>query len=174
MIDQIKSWLLAKHFKINKKLPAPTKTTINEAKSILILFEGTLDANQKTIQQFSQKISGDRQRRLHSLAYVDAKEITPASDDTYGMKDIKWFGLPFGSVIDRVLQQRFDMLIVGQMQIYAHTEYLVAHIDAAFKIGPNNAKLLPYLDLIIDCSQGEELDTFLQKMLTIIHKVAQS
>lgn len=173
MVNSIKNWLLHQKFESKARPNEPTSTGINTLQSIGILFDGTDEEERKVVHKFKKNINPDQKRDIKSLAFINNKLPLDNIDySAYNLKDVKWFGLPFGEKIDEFIQYNFDLLIVISKQMLPHTEYIVAHSKSKFIIGTGLELAEKYFDIIVDVENSDSTNVILNKITTAINKIA--
>jgi len=173
MIERIKRWFFDKDLAALHVVKRDVKSGINVAASIGILFDGTLEADRKTIHKFKKLLNPNRAKQIKSLAFIQNNlPLDNVDYNAYNQKDIKWYGVPFGEKVEEFIQNNFDILIVLCEKMRPHFEFIIAQSKATFIIGPNIDKSEQYFTFIVDNSNSVGIQTLIDKIIVSIDKIA--
>ena len=115
MIEKIKRWFFDKELNVQLKNNGAVRNGVNAAASIGILFDGTLEADRKTVHKFKKQLNPSGAKQIKSLAFIQNKLPLDNIDyNAYNEKDVKWYGVPFGEKVEEFIQYNFDILIIPQ------------------------------------------------------------
>jgi hypothetical protein len=171
MIDAIKNWFFYRDFKPNQKVPAKEK--VNNGNSICILFDGTDEEERKIIYQFKKTLNPTGQKQVKSLAFINnALPLDNVDYAAYNLKNLSWYGKPFGAKLEEFIHLKYDLLIVLCKVMLPHFEYIMAYSEAGFKVGPDLTKCEKYLDLMVGFNEGDSTKVLIQKIVAAIDKIA--
>lgn len=173
MFEKIKQWFFYRDFKKNARSQAQEQRGINPLQSICILFDGTSEDERKIVHKFKKSISGDNGREIRSLAFIDnALPLDNIDYNAYNLKNITWTGKPFGEKIEEFINYKFDLMIILTKKMLPHFEYIVAHAQSKFLIGPSIDHAEKYFNITVDSAENETTDDQLKKIIKAINKIA--
>ncbi|MBK9735947.1 MAG: hypothetical protein IPO92_13715 [Saprospiraceae bacterium] len=173
MIEQIKQWFLYREFKVIDKSQKSAVSKVNSGNKISILFNGTSEDDRKIIHKFKKVLNPSGQKNIKSLAFIDnTLPLDNVDYDAYNNINLKWYGLPFGPKIDEFIHQHSDIFVVLCERMLPHYEYIIAHANADFIIGPNIDKSEKYFNLIIDTLGKPGLQTLIDKIILNTDKIS--
>lgn len=173
MIEQIKQWFLYREFKVIKKPQTASMPKVNSGHQISILFNGTTEDDRKIIHKLKKILNSSGQKQIKSFAFIDnTLPLDNVDYDAYNHLNIKWYGLPFGPKIDEFIQQHSDIFLVLCERMLPHYEYIIAHANADFIIGPNIDKSEKYFSLIIDTLGKPGLSALIDKIILNTDKIS--
>lgn len=173
MFENLKSWMLYKEFAKDARPYGRHTTGINAVQSVCILFDGTDEVERKTVHKFKKKLAPDGKRSVRSLAFINNSLPLDNMDyAAYNLKNIKWFGMPFGEKVDEFLQYNYDILIVLCKKMLPHYEYIIAHSKAHFAIGPSIDKASKYFDITVQMESNDSTDQLISKIIESIDKIS--
>lgn len=166
MIQKIKDWFFYKEFKFYTPTKSHKTNTVNNGNSICILFDGSQEEDRKIVHQFKKNINPSQNKQVKSLAFINNKlPLDNVDYAAYNLKDVKWFGIPFGEKVEEFISYEYDLLIVLCNHMEPHYEYIIANNKSAFKIGPNLDKAQKYLDLIIEINENDDVSAIIKKII---------
>lgn len=172
MLQGIKDWVLHKEFKANARPQGHKSSGINAMQSVCILFDGTEEATRKIVHKFKKSINPDGKRNIKSLAFIhNALPLDNIDYAAYNLKNLKWSGLPFGEKVDEFINFSFDALIVLCPYMAPHFEYIIAHAESKFIIGPSIPNAEKYFDLTVDIMDNAEIEDIIKFTITALNKV---
>lgn len=173
MLKIIKDWLFYRAFDSNARPNGHRSNGINNMHTICILFDGTEEEDRKIVHKFKKTISPDGKRNIKSLAFINNQLPLDNIDySAYNLQNIKWYGLPLGEKVAEFIQFKCDILIVLCKSMLPHFEYIIAHAESKFVIGPSIDKSEKYFDIIIDADASINIENLIKKILTAIDKIA--
>jgi hypothetical protein len=173
MIDRIKRWFFDKDLTALHVVKKDVKNGVNVAASIGILFDGTLEADRKTVHKFKKQLNPNGAKQIKSLAFIHNKlPLDNVDYNAYNHKDIKWYGVPFGEKVEEFIQNNFDILIVLCEKMRPHFEFIIAQSKATFIIGLNIDKSEQYFTFMVDHDDSVGLQSLINKIIVGIDKIA--
>ncbi len=173
MIESIKRWFFNKDLNLGLIAKKQIKDSINEAYTIGIIFDGTSEDDRKTVHKFKKQLNPKGNKEVKSLAFIQNKLPLDNIDyNAYNQKNVKWYGLPFGDKVEGFINSNFDILIVLCERMLPHFEFIIAHSKSNFIIGPNIEKSEQYFTFIIDIKDSIGLQTFIDRVIVSIDKIA--
>jgi hypothetical protein len=173
MLQSIKNWIFYKEFASDARPNRNRVNGLNAMQSICIIFEGTEENERKIVHKFKKMINPDGKKEIKSLAFINnALPLDNLDYAAYNLKDLKWTGKPFGEKVDEFVHYKFDLLIVLCKNMLPHFEYIIAHSESSFVIGPSISKSEKYFDMTVEISSQENTDILIKKIITAIDKIA--
>ena len=173
MIEKIKRWFFDKELNVQLKNNGAVRNGVNAAASIGILFDGTLEADRKTVHKFKKQLNPSGAKQIKSLAFIQNKLPLDNIDyNAYNEKDVKWYGVPFGEKVEEFIQYNFDILIILCEKMRPHFEFIIAHSKATFIIGPNIDKSEKYFTFMVDNTNSVGIQALIDKIIVSIDKIA--
>lgn len=155
LVDNFKSIIgeriLTNHQKTRMRLPA--FFTINEAKSIGIIYNATEFVSFEIIKNLVKDLAHDS-KKITVLGYVNSKNLIDSylyrkGFDFFSKNDLNWYFKPVNQVVEQFIQERFDLLINLSLDDHYPIRYITSVSSASFKAGmytPDDR----CLDLMID------------------------
>jgi len=172
MLTGIKNWFFYNAFKRTERPKGLDNRGINPLHSICILFDGTLESDLNSVKKFKKLLSIGN-RSIQSLAFIATQDSMDNIDyPAYNLKNISWYGLPTGEKVSEFTQFKGDILIVLCTSLLPHFEYIIAHSECKFVIGPSIKKSEKYFDIIVALSDEDQTEQLINKVLTAIDKIA--
>lgn len=173
MIDKIKRWFFEKDLNAQHKHKGSIKNGVNAGASIGILFDGTSEADRKSVHKLKKRLNPSGAKQIKSLAFIQNKlPLDNVDYNAYNQKDLKWYGVPFGEKVEEFLQSNFDILIVLCEKMRPHFEFIIAQSKANFIIGPHIDRSEQYFTFIVDNSDSVGIQTLIDKIIISIDKIA--
>ena len=173
MFENLKSWMLHKEFAKDARPYGRHSSGTNALQSVCILFDGTDEDERKIVHKFKKKLSPDSKRTVKSLAFINnSLPLDNIDYAAYYLKQIKWFGLPFGEKVEEFLQYNYDILIVLCKKMLPHYEFIIAHSKAQFAIGPSIEKASKYFDITVQMEGNDTTDQLILKIIEAIDKIS--
>ena len=172
--QKVGQWVFHRDLKTNSR--KKEVCNIDEAKSIGILYDATLEYQIKTIQPFVSYFF-DLKKDVKALGYVNSKKLsychTPKLQyDFFYLKDLNWYKKPQNYIIDNFIKKEYDILINLCDSSCIPIKYLVASSVARFKIGQHEDGYEIY-DLMISLKEDKSLEKLMSQIrhyLQLINK----
>lgn len=173
MINKIKDWFFYREMNQTAKKRTSRATGINLAQRINILFDGTDEEDRKTVHKFKKQLNPNQKKTVKSLAFVNNDlPLDNVDYAAYNKKNLKWYGVPFGNKVVEFTACECDLMIVLSKNMLKHFEYIIAHSEAAFIVGPAIEHAEDYFDLIIDFGETGNLEMMIKELVSGIDTVA--
>jgi len=142
----------------------------DDAKSVGILFDGTLLTDREAIQKFARKLKSQG-KEVKMLAYVDGDQkdgdfVFPH----FTKKEVDWTLRPKSQKALEFAEHRFDILINLAANGVIPLEYIAALSKAKFRVGPSTDKIYCY-ELMIDTSKQTDTLSFLHQVTFFLNKM---
>lgn len=173
MLKSIRKWLFYKSFAEPKKKTVQKNGVINPLRSICILFDGTDESERKLIHQFKKSISQNGRAEVKSLAFVNNRlPLDNVDYAAYNLKDVNWYGVPSGEKVNAFIKYDNDLMIVLCKKMLPHYEYIVAHTESQFIVGPSITRAENYFDLLVDVPKDNDTKELMKNVLNALNLVA--
>lgn len=173
MFKSIRKWLFYKSFAEPKKKTVQKNDVVNPLRSICILFDGTEESERKLVHQFKKSISQSGRAEVKSLAFVNNRlPLDNVDYAAYNLKDINWYGVPSGEKVNAFIKYDYDLMIVLCKKMLPHYEYIVAHAETQFIVGPSITRAEKYFDLLVDVPKSNNTQELTKNVLNALNLVA--
>ncbi len=148
---------------LNKKLRNVQRMVkvcnIRDARQVGIIYNATEFVSFEIIKDFAKELS-QQKINLSILGYVDSKKLIDhylyrKGFDFFSRNDLNWFYKPTSEVVDKFIQQPFDILIDLSLEYYYPVKYIVALSAAGFKVGRYSADE-SFIDMMIDIEKEKQ------------------
>jgi hypothetical protein len=145
-------------------------STIWSARSIGILFECTETAKTKEVLDFANALEREG-KKVSLLAYNDLKkDLTPRDYPHITRNNIAWNGILKPGVMEGFIKQKFDLLLVINLEQRRPLEWISATSQAAMKIG--SAAITPNdLDIMLETPTQKSITFFLEQLDLYLDKI---
>ena len=148
-----------------------TSISLQEAKYIGILFDGTSESDRPAIMEFvgNMKKSG---KMVDILGFLNQNTI-PGSEppfEFFDKKKLDWAFRPVSKEVIDFQNQNFDMLLNLSCKSVVPLDYIAACSHARFRVGPFVEGRLCY-DLMLDCGQSKDVKHFIQQIVSYLGKM---
>ena len=172
--QKVGKWVFQRDLKINSR--TKEVCNIDDATSIGILYDATLEDQIKMIQPFVSYFFNLR-KDVKALGFVNSKELSychipKLQYDFFYKKDLNWYYKPQNYIIDNFIKKEYDILINLCDSSCIPIKYLVASSIARFKIGQYEDGYEIY-DLMISLKKDKSLDKLMSEIkhyLQLINK----
>jgi hypothetical protein len=173
MLDKIKNIWFYKAFNVKAKTTLQKPIISNKGSQILILFNGTHEEDRKTVHRLKKKLISSGASSVKSLAFIDnALPLDNVDYAAYNKKNITWYGKPVGDKVEAFMNAPADMLIVLCAEMLPHYEYIIAHAQAPFIMGPDIAKSTLYFNLTVQYPASNNLEDMVKAIIQAVDVVA--
>ena len=147
---------------------------LQDAKSIGILYDATLEEDVKKIQPFVSYFF-DLKKEVKALGFVNEKQLsychTPKLQyDFFYHKDLNWYYKPQNYIIDNFIRTEYDILINLCDSSCIPIKYLVASSLARFKIGRFEDGYEIY-DLMIELNNDKSIEKLMNEIKHYINLI---
>ena len=175
-LENIKSkfgqWVFLRELRSNNR--EKEICNIDNAKSIGILYDATLENDIKKIKPFVDYFFNLR-KDVKALGYVNAKQLsfhhTPRLQyDFFYQKDLNWYYKPQNYIIDNFIKKEYDILINLCDSTCIPIKYLVASSIAHFKIGKYEEGYEIY-DLMIKLKEDNSIEKLMHEIKHYINLI---
>jgi hypothetical protein len=165
-------WVFQRDLNTNKRTKAVCN--LDQAKSIGILYDATIEENIKKIQPFVSYFF-DLKKEVKALGYVNSKQLSyyhmpKLQYDFFYQKDLNWYYKPQNYIIDNFIAKDYDILINLCDSSVIPIKYLVASSVAHFKIGIYEEDYEIY-DLMISLKDDKSLQKLMHEVKHYINLI---
>jgi len=141
--------------------------SLQDAKNVAILFDGTKVKDIKLVKSFVAKFAKGKEM-VTALGYVNNNHksfdhISVLHFDFFSKDELNWFGKPKGMVIRNFLTKEYDILIDLSLKKYYPLTYLLAASPARYKIGRLRDDISIF-DSSINTKKDKSLETLITKI----------
>jgi hypothetical protein len=174
MLKKLKSTLFYRAFreKITKSPQIPVISI--KGGSVSVLFNGTREDDRKTVHRLKKKLIAAGASSFKSLAYIDNKlPLENVDYAAYNKRNVNWYGVPSGEEVDAFIQLPANILIVLCPEMLPHFEYIIAHAQARFIIGPDISRSTTYFNLTVQYPRTENLQDMINALIKAVDVVAE-
>lgn len=173
MLENIKNWLFYKEFKTDARPKGHKSSGLNNLQSVAILFDGTDENERKIVHKLKKNINTDGKKNIKSIAFINNQLPLDNIDYLgYNLKNVKWHGIPFGDKVEEFIHLKSDILIVLIKNMMPHFEYIIAHSEAKFIIGPSIVKSEKYFDVTVQTGENENTESIIKRLINAINTIA--
>lgn len=174
MLDRIKKTLYYRAFRTQTKNKSQKPLLSVKGGTVIILFNGTREEDRKTVHRFKKKLTASGASSVKSLAYIDNKlPLDNVDYAAYNKKNINWYGVPSGEKAEAFMQSPADILIVLCPEMLPHYEYIIAHSQAQFIIGPDISNSTTYFNLTVQHPTSDNLEDMVHAITKAVDVIAE-
>lgn len=161
------SYFLKKEMRIRKR--EIQGVSIQDARSIGIVFNAKDEFTFKIIREFAQELRGGGLRKVKALGFVPKAEVaaflqSSQDFDFFSREDFNWFYKPQGRKVVGFTSEEFDILLDLRISKSIPLLFIIGLSRAHFKVGRFSDKFKEYYDLMIDVKEGAELSYLIEQM----------
>jgi hypothetical protein len=149
---------LRKRLRLHSRLPV--MLNLSDAQNIGIIYDATENVSFEIIKDLVKRLTGDSVK-VSVLGFVNGKKLQESylyrkGFDFYSRNDLNWYFKPVSLVVDRFMEEEFDLLIdLGLEDLYP-IRYVAALSNAHFKTG-RYVENDTYLDFMIDIEKEKQM-----------------
>ncbi|KXK38591.1 MAG: hypothetical protein J5I52_04295 [Saprospiraceae bacterium] len=172
MLKGLKRWMFYKSFSPERS-KKKKRTGINPLHTVAVLFDGTQEAERKLVHQFKKDLKAHSAQEAKSLAFINNRlPLDNVDYDAYNLKNVNWYGVPSGTKVSDFIQSNWDVLIFLGQKMLPHYEYIFAHSQANFIIGPSITRAEQYFDMIVDNTEASTTKALINKIIQAVNTIA--
>jgi len=154
--------------KLKKQKRTPIICNINQAKTIGLIFNCTIDADRQTVRDL-ESFFRQSNKTVEVLGYSNVKKngdplIGDANHHYIYCNDFNWFFKPKNELIDNFISNQYDILIDLYQDEEFPVEYMLKLSRAKFKVGCAHLDKGLH-DLMIDVSKKKGDSSYLSEHL---------
>jgi hypothetical protein len=143
-IEKFKGWL----FNNKKALKVVSTKSIKDIGIFLDIDLQNIDEVKKLEKLVQQKFP---KLTIMILGFVDEKLVKNSVEYSYYCQsDLKWAGYPESSAVQSFIENKFKRFYFLSSTFEKHKEFILAKINADFKMGIHHKGADQYLDFILD------------------------
>lgn len=173
MFDKIKNIWFYKAFNVKAKTRLQKPVLSNKGSQMLILFNGTQEEDRKIVHRLKKKLTASGVSTVKSLAFIDnALPLDNVDYAAYNKKNITWYGMPKGDKVEAFINAPADIMIVLCSEMLPHYEYIIAHAQAPFIMGPDISKSTEYFNLTVQYPASDNLEDMVQAIIQAVDVIA--
>ena len=170
--QKVGQWVFQRDLKTNSR--KKEVCNIDEAKSIGILYDATLEHQIKMIQPFVSYFF-NLKKDVKALGFVNSNQllychIPKLQYDFFYKKDLNWYYKPQNYIVDNFIKKEYDILINLCDSKIIPIKYLVASSIAHFKIGIYEENYEIY-DLMISLKEDKSLNKLMNEIKHYINLI---
>ncbi len=145
-------------------------TTLESAKSVGIIFDGSDPAACQSVLLFADKLA-KKGKKVRVLAYSRKKlDLSDFRIQFFSDKDLDFFLRPHTYTVSDFVNQPFDLLLNLTNGDLAPLHAVAARSKARFRVGPNTSRTYSY-DLMLECEHSPDIEMFLNQVLFYLRKL---
>jgi hypothetical protein len=136
---------------------------LNDASEIGILFDASDPDEVSLINQFADNMKREKKKIILLGYYDQPKRAINFNFSYFNRKDLNWYLMPRGLVVDEFLGRKFDILINAYIKENLPLEFVSAMSQASFRIGAYNKEKTYAYDFMVDMKEDNDLRTLLSQ-----------
>lgn len=150
--------------KISKKSIQHSSIPFEKAKRVGILYDITEMSDSVFVDNYVQVLK-KAGKTVELLTYVnEVSEDAEFKVQYFTKKDLSWYGLPVGEVVDKFTETPFDILMSLHISPIPELEHIAALSHASFRVGRYDDSKVECYDLMIDNASNKNLQHFIQQV----------
>lgn len=164
LFDRFKEWM-GRRALLREAMPdrRPVAKNLAESGKIGIIYFVEDEAAHNHVRNYVKKIKEELGiTKIMALGYFDAKELpfflhAKLNFDAFSQKDINWYRIPHGNVVQNFIAEEYDVLIDLTVHDLLPLQYILAKSKARFKVGRLSEANAHFLDMMIDTAGADSL-----------------
>lgn len=166
LFNRLKAWFFYRFLRKNIDDENRTKKVynINTASSFGVIFDATIADNNMLVANFIGKLKASG-KKVYSLAYINDKK-TESSElmKFFNKASLNWYKIPRNKEVDEFIKQPMDVLISVHTKESLPLQYIAAHSEAKFRMGPYVEKAKNSYDWMIHSESDHSIKTYLNQV----------
>lgn len=164
LLDRIKEWLgrraLVREARSDRN---PVAKNLAMTVKVGIIYYVTDEKAHSQVRNYVKKIKEEVGiTKIMALGYYNGKTLphylhAKLNFDVFGQKDLNWYRIPHGNVVQNFVAEEYDILIDLTVHDLLPLQYLLAKSKARFKVGRMSDTNAHFLDMMIDTAGAESL-----------------
>ncbi|MBS1765546.1 MAG: hypothetical protein JSS90_11325 [Bacteroidetes bacterium] len=151
---------------LQKHPHTPRTLSFNDARTIGILYDATIERNYETVKAYVKHLRDDFKKDVLALGYYDGKELPPMRFSKLGLdfftqKNLNWHFKPSHPMVSKFVNVDFDYLICLNIERNIPLKYISAVTKAGFKIGRYEKSSQGLYDFMISVNGNVLLPQFI-------------
>ena len=176
MLEIIRAALLRRslrHLLATQKRRRKTHT-LESARSIGILFDGTEEKDRRDVLHFAQGLKNPN-KKIRLLGFVDIKKTALGQTQfpQFTQKDQRWNGALHSEAVQAFLSEPFDLLLCLNSSRATLVEWVAAASKAAMKIGTYTDQANDF-DIMLETPAEKGVPFFTDQLDLYLHKIVPS
>ena len=184
-LDRIKEWLGMRRL-LKETLPdrRPVPKNLARCVKVGVVYLAVDEKAHLDVRNYVKKLKEDLGlHKIQCIGYFDGKELpfhlhAKLHFDAFCQKDLNWYRIPGGNVVDNFIAEEHDVLLDLTMEDHLPLQYIVAKSRARFKVGRYTEGNKRFLDMMIDTAGARSLPQLIANidryLLMINRKVEHS
>ncbi len=164
LLDRIKEWMgrraLVKEAQPDRR-PVAKNLALSVKVGIIYLVADETAHNQ--VRNYVKKLKEELGlTKIMALGYYDGKALphflhAKLNFDVFGQKDLNWYRIPHGNVVQNFMAEEYDILIDLTVHDLLPLQYILAKSKGRFKVGRLSGTNAHFLDMMIDTAGADSL-----------------
>ncbi len=166
LFDKIKAWFFYRFLKKSIDDGQRTKKVFNlmTATSIGIIYDASVPSNSIIVTTFVEKLRVHG-KKVFSLAYMnDTKAESNEIMKLFNKASLNWYKIPRIKEVDEFIKQPMDILIAVHTKESLPLQYIAAHSNAKFRMGPYFEKAKTSYDWMIHSEKDLSVESYLKQV----------
>lgn len=171
VLDGIKDWF-GRRALVKQIVPDRVPIAKNLAMSVKvgIIYYSHEEEAHAQVRNYVKKIKENLGlTRIMALGYFPGKELpfylhAKLNFDAFCQKDLNWYRVPHGNVVQNFIAEEYDILIDLTLQDQYPLQFIMAKSHARFKVGRLDNKSAHFLDMMIDTAGADSLAQLISNM----------
>ncbi len=149
---------------------------IDAVNTIGVIFMADSEENFRLVSRFVLLLKKEGVKEIKILGFVNDKQkpsfLNPKLGQDFFMKnELAWNLIPNSTAALNFIHEQFDILIDLSMADIFPLKYILGKSKAHFKAGLGNCGKDEFLDLMINCQDGDGLEKFSNHLLHYIKQI---
>lgn len=171
--DDIRNYFYQKNIaaKLKGLSSARSLTNLHDAKTVGIIYDSTLTANDTAIHQFAEQLRA-KGKTVEILAFINYKKIdTKPGIELFNTKNLSWNLTPNDERVEKFTGKNFDLLLACFMDSNYPLEYIVRTSRAKWRVGHFSEKKTDFYEMMINTDSKKELPYFLEQATHFLNAI---
>ncbi|MBP8824648.1 MAG: hypothetical protein KBH07_13485 [Flavobacteriales bacterium] len=164
VLDRIKEWMgrraLVREVRPDRK---PVAKNLAASVKVGLIYLVSDEAAHNQVRIYVKKLKEELGlTKIMALGYCEAKVLphhlhAKLNFDVFSLKDLNWYRIPHGNVVQNFMAEEFDILIDLTVHDLLPLQYILAKSKARFKVGRQSGTNAHFLDMMIDTAGADSL-----------------
>ncbi len=164
LLDRIKEWMgrraLVKEARTDR---IPVAKNLAMAVKVGIIYLVADETAHNQVRNYVKKLKEELGlTKIMAMGFYQGKEIpfflhAKLNFDVFGIKDLNWYRIPHGNVVQNFIAEEYDVLIDLTVRDQLPLQYILAKSKARFKVGRLSDTNAHFLDMMIDTAGADSL-----------------
>ena len=166
VFNKIKAWFFYRF--LNRNIDDENRTkkiyNIKTATTIGIIYDASLSANIAIVSTYAEKLK-NAGKKVVLLGYKNDKKAESSElMKLFNKASLNWYKVPKDKEVDDFVKQQLDILIAVHSSENLPLQYIAAHSQAKFRMGPYLEKAKNSYDWMIHSEKDLTTDAFLKQV----------